>query len=156
MSSCIDPFLVFNAVFGSIPWKEYVGHPNSTMQGTINTVYTVTAIIAGYFFSAPISDTFGRRVSMALGCLLVIASTFIQAFTPAGSPAGFLAGRAVVGFGQGLALPAGPVYIGELCPSEIRGKIMSFWQLFYSIGAFIAYCKYLSSCKSDSVWFNED
>lgn len=34
---------------------------------------------------------------------------------------------------------AGPIYIGELAPSEIRGKIMSFWQMFYSVGSFIAY-----------------
>ena len=34
---------------------------------------------------------------------------------------------------------AGPIYIGELAPAEIRGKIMSFWQMFYSVGSFIAY-----------------
>lgn len=34
---------------------------------------------------------------------------------------------------------AGPIYIGELAPPEIRGKIMSFWQMFYSVGSFIAY-----------------
>lgn len=34
---------------------------------------------------------------------------------------------------------AGPVYIGEMAPPEIRGYIMAFWQLFYSVGSFIAY-----------------
>ena len=34
---------------------------------------------------------------------------------------------------------AGPIYIGELAPAEIRGKIMSFWQMFYSVGSFLAY-----------------
>lgn len=51
---------------------------------------------------------------------------------------------------------AGPVYIGEITPPEIRGKVsklslipvlinlsdylpVSFWQLFYSVGSFIAY-----------------
>lgn len=37
------------------------------------------------------------------------------------------------------SIAAGPVYIGELAPPEIRGKIMGFWQLFYSVGSFIAY-----------------
>jgi MFS family permease len=36
-------------------------------------------------------------------------------------------------------LAAGPIYIGELAPPEIRGNIMSFWQMFYSVGSFIAY-----------------
>lgn len=34
---------------------------------------------------------------------------------------------------------AGPIYIGELAPNHIRGKIMSFWQLFYSVGSFICF-----------------
>ena len=41
---------------------------------------------------------------------------------------------------DGLAITAaGPVYIGEMAPSHIRGYIMAFWQLFYSVGSFIAY-----------------
>jgi MFS family permease len=31
------------------------------------------------------------------------------------------------------------VYIGEISPPHIRGKIMTFWQMFYSVGSFIAY-----------------
>jgi len=34
---------------------------------------------------------------------------------------------------------SGPIYIGELAPPEIRGKIMAFWQLFYSVGSFICF-----------------
>lgn len=36
-------------------------------------------------------------------------------------------------------IAAGPVYIGEMAPAEIRGYIMAFWQTFYSVGSFIAY-----------------
>ena len=34
---------------------------------------------------------------------------------------------------------SGPIYIGEVAPADIRGKIMTFWQMFYSVGSFIAY-----------------
>ncbi|EHK96178.1 putative Low-affinity glucose transporter HXT1 [Glarea lozoyensis 74030] len=34
---------------------------------------------------------------------------------------------------------AGPVYISELAPSTTRGKIMSFWQMNFSVGSFMAY-----------------
>jgi MFS family permease len=37
------------------------------------------------------------------------------------------------------SLAAGPAYINELAPKEIRGVIMTFWQMFYSVGAFLAY-----------------
>jgi MFS family permease len=31
------------------------------------------------------------------------------------------------------------VYINEMVPPHIRGVVMTFWQMFYSVGAFIAY-----------------
>ncbi|KAK4124080.1 MFS general substrate transporter [Parathielavia appendiculata] len=66
---------------------------------------------------------------MATGCVLVIGATFMQTFSPRHNIACFLAGRCIIGIGQGVA---GGSYIGELAPPEIRGKIMTFWQTFYS------------------------
>lgn len=76
---------------------------------------------------------------MATGAVLVIIATFMQTFGPRGQIGVFIGGRVLVGMGQGVALTAGPAYINEMSPPEIRGKIMSFWQMFYSVGSFIAY-----------------
>ena len=84
--------------------------------------------LTGMFFSAPISDRFGRRWAIITGCAIVIVSNFISTFTPR-NIGGFIAGRAIVGIGQGIALPAGPTYISEVAPAESRGKIMSFWYM---------------------------
>ena len=41
---------------------------------------------------------------------------------------------------DGFFSPAsGPIYIGELAPPQIRGKLMSFWQTFYSVGSFLCF-----------------
>lgn len=74
------------------------------------------------------------------GSAFVIVATFVQTFSPRGNIGCFLAGRVLIGIGQGLALTAGSIYIGELAPPDIRGKIMSFWQMFYSVGS----CTYLT------------
>ncbi|KAF2145679.1 uncharacterized protein K452DRAFT_356082 [Aplosporella prunicola CBS 121167] len=130
---------VYNAVLGSDNWMAWFNEPGTQTQGAINTAYTVGAVVAGFFFGGPLADFFGRRIGMAAGCAFVIVATFIQAFAPRGNIGAFIGGRVLIGIGQGLALTAGPIYIGELCPSEIRGKIMSFWQMFYSVGSFLAY-----------------
>ncbi|KAF2154783.1 sugar transporter [Myriangium duriaei CBS 260.36] len=130
---------VYNAVQGSNNWKAYFNHPNSEKIGAVNTAYTVGAIVAGWFMGGPLADFAGRRVGMAVGAFLTIVATFIQTFSPRGNIGTFIAGRVIIGLGQGLALTAGPIYIGEMAPPEIRGKIMTFWQMFYSVGSFIAY-----------------
>ena len=52
----------------------------------------------------PLADYAGRRVGMATGSLAVIIATFIQCFSPRGNIGCFIAGRVIIGIGQGLAL----------------------------------------------------
>lgn len=134
---------VYNSVLGSDNWLKWNNVYPSTkypdLIGGVNTAYNVGAIVAGWFLGGPIADTFGRRFAMALGALLTIVATFMQTFTPYHKIGVFIGGRVLIGLGQGIALTAGPIYINEMAPAEIRGKIMSFWQMFYSVGSFIAY-----------------
>ncbi|KAJ5832136.1 hypothetical protein N7474_000447 [Penicillium riverlandense] len=130
---------VFNSVQGSDNWMTWFNEPNDATIGSVNTAYTVGAIFGGFFLGGPVSDYLGRKVAMGTGCALVIIATFMQTFAPYHSLACFLAGRCIIGIGQGIALTAGPIYIGELAPAQIRGKIMTFWQMFYSVGSFICF-----------------
>jgi MFS family permease len=82
---------------------------------------------SGFFFSAPISDCWGRKVAIMVGCSIVIIAIFVSTFSPR-NMGGLIARRTIVRLGQGIALPAGPTYIiSEIAPAESRGKIMSFW-----------------------------
>ncbi|KAK4062890.1 hypothetical protein Trihar35433_8685 [Trichoderma harzianum] len=133
---------VYNSVQGSQNWLAYFDldtERDTYMIGLINTSYTIGAIVAGFFFGGPLADYLGRRWGMWTGCLLTVIATFMQTFAPRHNLGCFIAGRVLVGLGQGIALTAGPVYIGEMAPPPIRGLIMAFWQLFYSVGSFIAY-----------------
>lgn len=95
---------VYNAVQGSKHWVAWFNDPDDNMIGLINTVYTVGAIISGFFFGGPVADYLGRRAGMGIGAILVIISTFLQTFSPQGSIGMFMAGRIIIGVGQGLAL----------------------------------------------------
>ena len=110
----------FNALQNSKNWKNYFNHPvrsdiaqdgqyadhsqGDNIIGAINTAYTVGAVVAGFFFGGPLADWAGRRVGMAAGAVLVIIATFMQCFAPRGNIGVFIAGRVVIGLGQGLAL----------------------------------------------------
>ncbi|CRK15026.1 hypothetical protein BN1723_002187 [Verticillium longisporum] len=132
---------VYNSLQGSDNWFEWVGldRENTQMIGLINTSYTIGAIVAGFFLGGPTADYLGRRWGMFIGCALTIIATMMQTFTPKGKISVFIVGRVIIGIGQGLALTAAPVYIGEVVPANIRGMVMTIWQMNYSVGSFIAY-----------------
>ncbi len=127
-------------------WRNYFGNPNPPLVGAVTTAYNVAAVIFGFFISPIVSDGFGRRWAIALGSLFVVVGAFVMSFTP--SIGGFIAGRVLVGAGQGLNLPSGPIYIGELVYARIRGRLMSFWQMCYGIGAILA--SYIALAGIDS------
>lgn len=126
----IDPrFQVYNAVQGSDSWVEWMGNPGSETIGGVNTAYSVCAIIGGWFLAAPTADILGRKMAMAIGSLLIIIGATLETFTTRHTLGMFIAGRAFIGLGQGIALSAGPSYIGEITPHRIRGIVMTFWQV---------------------------
>lgn len=82
--------------------------------GAVNTAYTVGAIIAGFFLGGPVADWLGRRWGMAIGCFVTIVATFIQTFSPRGQLGCFIAGRVIIGLGQGVALS---MFVQHFCSS---------------------------------------
>jgi len=95
---------VFNALQNSKHWVAYYNHPSANIIGAINTSYTVGAVVAGFFMGGPLADWAGRRVGMAVGAVAVIIATFMQTFASRGQIAVFIAGRVLIGIGQGLSL----------------------------------------------------
>ncbi|GMF72838.1 unnamed protein product [Aspergillus oryzae] len=104
---------VYNSVQGSKNWVLYFNDPDDNMIGAVNTAYTVGAIFGGFFLGGPVADFLGRKYGMAIGCVMVIASTFMQTFAPRGNIACFLAGRCIIGIGQGIALIREPHEVEE-------------------------------------------
>ncbi|OBT58164.1 hypothetical protein VE04_01281 [Pseudogymnoascus sp. 24MN13] len=136
-ASCMNLYgydaAAFNALQGSANWREHFHHPDPNVIGSVNTAYTIGCVISGFFVSAPISNYLGRRWAMMIGCMFVIVASVLDAFTRRNIGA-FIGAKALVGIGQGITLPAGPVYISEITPAKTRGAVMSFWQLFFSVG----------------------
>ncbi|KAL2676438.1 hypothetical protein Neosp_010196 [[Neocosmospora] mangrovei] len=141
----------FNAVQGSEHFMNYFHNPSPEVIGSVNTAYTVGGVVTGFFLSAPVSDRFGRKWTMNIGAVFIIVSTIIASFTPR-AIGGFIASRALTGIGQGMAMPAGPVYINEIAPAGHRGMVMSLWQLFFGFGSFLAYwINFACTKKSESL-----
>ena len=97
---------------------------------------TLTATLA-MMLSGPLSDRLGRRPVLKIAAVLFAVSAIASAVAP-----GFVtlaAARMLGGFGVGAALIIAPMYIAEIAPAAMRGRMVSFNQLNIVIGISVAF-----------------
>ena len=113
---------------------------------------TLTATFA-MLVSGPLSDRIGRRPVLKIAAVLFAISAVASAVAP-----NFLTlviARMIGGFGVGAALIIAPMYIAEIAPAEIRGRMVSFNQLNIVVGISVAFFTnylILSLGQSDAAW----
>lgn len=113
---------------------------------------TLTSTLA-MMTAGPISDRFGRRPVLRVAAVLFTLSAIASAVAP--DYLTLVIARMLGGFGVGAALIIAPMYIAEIAPADIRGRMVSFNQLNIVIGISVAYFSnflILSLGQSDLAW----
>lgn len=102
-------------------------------------VTAITSLLA--LISAPstglFADRFGRKSVILVPAILFTVGAIIQSF--ASYVWTMAAGRALVGVAVGVASGAVPLYITELAPAELRGRLVTVQSLFITGGQVVAY-----------------
>jgi len=92
---------------------------------------------AGAFGAGRLADSLGRRPTMLLNAILFLASAVA---TGAANSAGvFIAARIAGGVAIGAASVLAPMYIAEVAPPHIRGRLASLQQMAIVTGLFCAF-----------------
>jgi SP family arabinose:H+ symporter-like MFS transporter len=92
----------------------------------------IIGCIAGVALAGPLSDAIGRKKVLLLTALIFIFGVLGQALA---TSAGMLVWyRMLVGIGIGIETTIAPLYIAEVSPAHIRGRLVSLNQLFNCIG----------------------
>jgi MFS transporter, SP family, arabinose:H+ symporter len=97
---------------------------------------TLTATLA-MMVSGPLSDRFGRRTILYAAALLYGISAIGSALAP--TFALLVAARMIGGLAVGASLIIAPMYIAEISPPHMRGRMVSFNQLNIVIGISVAF-----------------
>ncbi|HEY5914486.1 MAG TPA: sugar porter family MFS transporter [Verrucomicrobiae bacterium] len=101
---------------------------------------------AGVLIVGPISDRFGRKKALLLAAILFLVSALGTSLPQ--NVWTFIAFRFLGGIGIGIASMSTPMYIAEIAPAHLRGRLVSVNQiaivggilLVYSVNYFIARC----------------
>jgi SP family xylose:H+ symportor-like MFS transporter len=118
----------------------------------------IGAIVAGW-----VSNAIGRKGGMLVAGFLFLISAAGSAYPEFGlGPIGgmgpaaltpFILYRILCGVGVGIASMLSPLYIAEIAPSRIRGRLVSFNQLSIVLGMLLVYCVNRSiAAQGDEAW----
>jgi sugar porter (SP) family MFS transporter len=116
--------------------------------GSLTLTSTLAMMIAG-----PLSDRFGRRTVLKVAAVLYAVSAIGSALSP--TFATLVIARMIGGFGVGASLIIAPMYIAEIAPPKMRGRLVSFNQLNIVTGisaAFFTNYLILQWAQSDASW----
>ncbi len=93
--------------------------------------------IAGVLVAGTLSDYLGRKITMLISAALFSISAI--GCTVCGSFDQLVAYRIIGGVGIGIVSIVSPIYISEVSPANVRGTLVSLYQLAVTVGFLLAY-----------------
>ncbi len=121
---------------GAKPFYEIYFHLASPdLQGWAMSCALI-GCLAGAVAAGRLSDRFGRKLLLTLSALLFAASSLGTALVA--HFIAFVAWRILGGFAIGLASGVSPMYIAEISPAGMRGRLVSLNQMAIVIGILMA------------------
>ncbi len=112
---------------------------SAAMEGWIMSSALV-GCVAGAAVAGYLSDRFGRKKILVASALLFIISAL--GCMVAGTPSVLVVARMIGGIGVGFAAMVAPMFIAELAPAHLRGRLVSIYQLAITLGIL---CSYLTN-----------
>ena len=120
-------------------FQRYFELTSETQIGWANSCALIGCLV-GSLMAGALSDKFGRKRLLMLAALLFVVTSLGNAL--ANNFTVFIAWRILGGVGIGLASGLSPMYISEVAPAQMRGKLVSTNQLTIVVG--ILFAQYLN------------
>lgn len=123
---------------------------DATMKGWAASSALLGCVI-GVSFAGIVADKMGRKKTLILSALLLLVSAIGTAVPDQFWV--FVLYRMVGGVGVGIASMASPMYIAEITPARIRGRMVSVNQFAIVSGMLVIYfVNYFIALQGDEAW----
>jgi MFS family permease len=115
-------------------------YTQQSFRQAINSAMYQIGGISALPFVGPAIDTWGRRVGMMIGAILIVLGVIVNGTTlyNPGDIGQLQGGRFVLGFGVSIVSSAGPIYVVETAHPAWRGIITAYCNTFWFVGSILA------------------
>lgn len=124
----------FAVISGALPFLKQQFGFDAYWEGFATGVLAIGAIV-GCILAGQVADKYGRRPGLMLAAALFAVSSLAMAIAPNRDL--FLVSRFAAGAGVGMASMLSPMYISEIAPAAIRGRLVAMNQLTVVLGILI-------------------
>jgi SP family xylose:H+ symportor-like MFS transporter len=126
----------FAVITGGLPFLTEQFSLDASGEGATTASLAIGCVI-GCFFAGNISDKYGRKPSLLIAGFIFAISSLFMGIAP--NLYAFIGGRFFAGVGVGMASMLSPVYIAEVSPPKLRGRMVSLNQLTIVLGIVITH-----------------
>lgn len=120
-------------------WSQYSRSKVDLISANIVSCYQAGAFF-GAFFAYPVGHFWGRKQGLQVFSCVFIVGAAMMLGTNARRGLGLLyGGRVLAGFGVGGASNLTPIYISELAPPAIRGRLVGLYELGWQAGGLVGF-----------------
>ncbi|KAI9495473.1 general substrate transporter [Zychaea mexicana] len=106
------------------------------VKGNIVSMLQAGCCIGGLLINL-FADPFGRKAGIMLAAVVFIVGSVVQVVAP--TVGAMMAGRFIGGMGVGGCSNIVPVYIAEIAPKHLRGRMANLWQFMVVLGIMVSY-----------------
>ena len=124
----------FAVISGALPFLRDQFGLNSYWEGLVAASLALGAAL-GCIIAGSISDRYGRRKGLLLAAAVFGLSALAMALAPGRNF--FIGARCMAGIGVGMASMLSPMYIAEVSPAPLRGRMVAINQLTVVTGILI-------------------
>ncbi|MDN3659207.1 sugar porter family MFS transporter [Ferruginibacter paludis] len=140
----------FAVISGALPFLQKQFNLDAYWEGFATGSLALGAIV-GCLIAAEVAEKKGRRKGLLVAAAIFAVSSLAMAF--AASRNIFIASRFAAGIGVGMASMLSPMYISEVAPAHLRGRMVALNQLTIVIGILITnLVNYSFASHGDDAW----
>jgi MFS family permease len=123
---------LFGNLLANQTFKDFFGVGNVGIKAGIVTSMSQIGGVVALPFIGPAIDTWGRKMGMVIGGLIIVLGVIIQGTVINTHSIGqFMGGRFFMGMGVNMIAAAGPVYVIEVSHPAYRGVVVGLYNVFW-------------------------